>query len=218
MHGGQDPALFRVFCDEFTCEMNRLRMQGRASLEAARSEVRRIDRELDTPLDLILKGGAAERINAKMVQLEARKAELERVLTEAAEPPPLLHPEMATFYREQVTALHSALGDAEGADRVEAAERLRSLVSKIVLTPENGRLVIDVHGDLAGILAIAHRKAPPARTDGAVSRALPNAGNHGQHSLPKHKGRPWGAADVAEIAQQVKLVAGVGFEPTTFRL
>jgi len=160
MHGGQDPALFRVFCDEFTCEMNRLRMQGRASLEAARSEVRRIDRELDTPLDLILKGGAAERINAKMVQLEARKAELERVLTEAAEPPPLLHPEMATFYREQVTALHSALGDAEGADRVEAAERLRSLVSKIVLTPENGRLVIDVHGDLAGILAIAHRKAP----------------------------------------------------------
>ena len=68
------------------------------------------------------------------------------------------------------------------------------------------------------ILAIAHRKAPPARTDGAVSRALPNAGNHGQHSLPKHIGRPWEAADVAEIAQQVKLVAGVGFEPTTFRL
>jgi hypothetical protein len=53
---------------------------------------------------------------------------------------------------------------------------------------------------------------------GAVSRAKLNAGNHGRHRLPKHKGRPWGAADVAEIAQQVKLVAGVGFEPTTFRL
>jgi site-specific DNA recombinase len=52
-----------------------------------------------------------------------------------------------------------ALGEAEGADRAEAAERLRSLVSKIVLTPEDGRLVIDVHGDLAGILAIAHGKA-----------------------------------------------------------
>ena len=34
-----DPALFREFCDEFTREINRLRMQGRASLEAARSEV-----------------------------------------------------------------------------------------------------------------------------------------------------------------------------------
>ena len=209
-----DPVLFREFCDEFTREMNRLRMQGRAALEAARTEVTRIDRELDTLLDLILKGGAAEKINARMVQLEARKRELERALTEAAEPPPLLHPEMATFYREQVTALHLALGDAEGTDRAEAAERLRSLVSKIVLTPEDGRLAIDVHGDLAGILAIAHGKGPK----GTVAQAKPNAGNRGQHSLQKHNGRPWGTADVAEIAQQVKLVAGVGFEPTTFRL
>jgi site-specific DNA recombinase len=35
-----DPALFREFCDEFTLEMNRLRMEGRASLEAARSEIK----------------------------------------------------------------------------------------------------------------------------------------------------------------------------------
>jgi site-specific DNA recombinase len=73
-----DPALFREFCDEFTREMNRLRMEGGATLTAARAEVKRIDRELDTLLNLILKGGHAERINAKMVQLEARKAELER--------------------------------------------------------------------------------------------------------------------------------------------
>ena len=44
-----DPALFREFCDEFTREINRLRMQGRASLEAARSEVKRIDREVAGP-------------------------------------------------------------------------------------------------------------------------------------------------------------------------
>jgi hypothetical protein len=112
---------------------------------------------------------------------------------------------MATFYREQVTALHLALGDAEGADRAEAAERLRSLVSKIVLTPEHGRLAIDLHGDLAGILAIAHENGP----NGTAAQAKPNTGNRrGQHSFQKHKGRPWGTADVAEIAQQVKLVAG----------
>jgi hypothetical protein len=44
-------------------------------LEAAKLEAARIDRELDTLLNLILKGGAAERINAKMVQLEARRRE-----------------------------------------------------------------------------------------------------------------------------------------------
>jgi len=96
-----DPALFKEFCDEFTREMNRLRMEGSASLETARSELKRIERELDTLLNLILKGGAADRINAKMVQLEGRKAELERQLADAEIPPPLLHPEMATFYREQ---------------------------------------------------------------------------------------------------------------------
>jgi hypothetical protein len=39
------------------------------------------------------------------------------------------------------------------------SERLRSLVSKIVLTLEDGKLAIDLHGDPAGILAIANAKA-----------------------------------------------------------
>jgi site-specific DNA recombinase len=213
-----DPTLFREFCDEFTREMNRLRIEGRVSLEAARLEAKRIDRELDTLLNLILKGGAAERINAKMVELEARKGELERALVETEEPPPLLHPEMATFYREQVTALHLALGAGDDHDRAEAAERIRSLVSKIVLTPEDGDLVIDVHGDLAGILAIAHAKSRPAGADGGLLQAELAGGARGHHNLLRRKGRPGGAADATEIAQQVKLVAGVGFEPTTFRL
>jgi site-specific DNA recombinase len=213
-----DPTLFRVFCDEFMREMNRLRIEGRASVEAARSEIERIDRELDTLLNLILKGGAAERINTKMVQLEARKGQLVRTLAEMDEPPPLLHPEMATFYREQVTALHVTLGGSDDRDRAEAAERLQSLVSKIVLMPEDGKLAIDVHGDLAGILAIAHASTPLMAAEGLVSQAKPIAGTRRHHKLLNREGRPGGAADVAEIAQQVKLVAGVGFEPTTFRL
>jgi site-specific DNA recombinase len=73
-----DPALFKEFCDEFTREMNRLRMEGSALLANVRSEVTKIERELGTLLGLILKGGAADTINTKMVQLEGRKAELER--------------------------------------------------------------------------------------------------------------------------------------------
>jgi DNA invertase Pin-like site-specific DNA recombinase len=214
-----DPRLFREFCEEFTREMNRLRMQGGASLEAARSEIKRIDRQLDTLLDLILKSGkgaAAQRINAEMVKLEAHKKDLEILLIDAAEPPLLLHPEMAIFYREHVAALHLALGNADGPDQAKASECLRSLVSKIVLTPENGRLAIDVHGDLAGILAIAHARDPQRAVCGIPSQAGPQS-SHPCH-VPRHKGRPRGAADVAEIAQQVKLVAGAGFEPATFRL
>ena len=48
-------ATFLIYgCDEFTREMNRLRMEGSASIEAARSEIKRIERELDTLLNLIL--------------------------------------------------------------------------------------------------------------------------------------------------------------------
>jgi hypothetical protein len=36
------------------------------------------------PCHLILKGGAAETINAKMVQVEARKRELEQALSDGA--------------------------------------------------------------------------------------------------------------------------------------
>ena len=60
---------------------------------------------------------------------------------------------------------------------------------EIRLVPENGTLRLDVKGELAGILALC------------------DAG----------KKKP-GQADPAGLDQQIKMVAGVGFEPTTFRL
>jgi site-specific DNA recombinase len=124
----------------------------------------------------------------QMHRLEARKAELERRVAHAEEPLPLIHSEMASFYRQQVAGAAPGvnLSPGEGEDRTEAAERLHSLVSKIVPMAEDGRLAIAVHGDLAGIPAIAHGKASSAWADGAF--------------------------------QQAELVAGIGFEPMTFRL
>lgn len=50
-----DPALFKEFCDEFTRQMNRRRMEARASIDAARAELGRIERELEKIMDLYLK-------------------------------------------------------------------------------------------------------------------------------------------------------------------
>lgn len=74
-HHLMDPALLKEFCDEFTREMSRLRMAGRASIDAAQSEVKRLDPELDT---LLIKsdpqrGGAADRINERWSALSAPK-------------------------------------------------------------------------------------------------------------------------------------------------
>jgi site-specific DNA recombinase len=162
------PALFKEFCDEFTREINRIRMDGRASIDAARAEVKRIDRELDVLVSLILKGGAADRINEKMVDLEHRKKDLEVYLAEAVEPPPLLHPEMANYYRVQVGELYAAMQEDSEQKRATAADIIRSLVKEIVLIPSDAELKIDVRGDLAGILAISVKnKEPRARTRGS---------------------------------------------------
>jgi hypothetical protein len=52
----------------------------------------------------------------------------------AHEPPPLLHPSLADFYRTNVAQLAAAL-QADGSG-LEASETLRGLIDSIVLTPE----------------------------------------------------------------------------------
>ncbi|MBX2809359.1 MAG: hypothetical protein KTR20_12080 [Cellvibrionaceae bacterium] len=68
---------------------------------------------------------------------------------------PLLHPSMAGQYRREVMALKDTLNKEE--HRSAAAQHLRTLVEKIVLTPKQDQegLQIDLHGDLAGIMQIA---------------------------------------------------------------
>ena len=87
--------------------------------------------------------------------------------------------------------LRNALDRKDG--RGEAAEHLRALIDKIVLTPEQGRedLRIDLHGDLAGILSIASQK-----------RARPENAANNNVSGPN----------------KIALVAGAGFEPAIFGL
>lgn len=130
-----DPALFKEFCDEFTREMNRLRMEGRASIQTAEAEVRRIDRELDKLMKLILASDsddAPARMMKQMVALERRQKELKAFLQEAEEPSPLLHPNMTHHYHVQVDELYEALQEARKAERLSAAEAIRSLVPEII--------------------------------------------------------------------------------------
>jgi site-specific DNA recombinase len=78
----------------------------------------------------------------------------------------------------------------EADNAAEAPELVRSLVETITLVPEGGVLRIEVRGELAAILRIAE----------GAERAR-NAGR-----------------DADALAVQIKMVAGTGFEPVTFRL
>ncbi len=113
--------------------------------------------------------------------LEARRLELLARLEAAPPSMPRLHPNLAELYRKKVTNLAEALNDEH--TRLEAAECIRELIDEIRLVPENGKLRVELYGELAALLNLAN-----------------------EH--PRSKG----------TGVQITLVAGVGFEPTTFRL
>ena len=181
-----DPALLAEFCDEYTRHLNRLRGEKNASLGAARSELGKLARARENIIQAIKDGVPASEIKDDLARIVARREELEALLSGTKEEPVLLHPSMAAHYRAQVEGLAQAL-NAE-ANRAEAADLLRSLVERITLTPTaQGKLTVNLFGDLAGILSLAANKNGP-----------PDQG------------------DPSDV--QDKVVAGIGFEPMTFRL
>ncbi|MBN9431703.1 MAG: recombinase family protein [Bosea sp.] len=158
-----DPKIFAAFCDAYTQETNRLRMESRANIDAAQSEIDKIGREEKRLMDLYLKEAISiEAVKERGDQLKLRKAELTDFLAGADEPPPLLHPAMAGQYRLRVQQLYETLQDGSEERRIEAADVLRTLVEDIILTPADGKIEIDVRGDLAGILTLSVQTKNPA--------------------------------------------------------
>ena len=133
------------------------------------------------------------------------------LLEDKTERPVIFEPGIAARYKSEVAGLIDRLNSDE--HREEAAELIRSLVDRIVLTlsQDRDRPIIDLEGDLAGILSVAAGVGKSALS-GDLSEFNPDecealvAGGRSKLNLR------------ADDPSQDKLVAGVGFEPTTFRL
>ena len=181
-HRLMDPDLYAVFVAEFTAEHNRLQAAAQDGLAAKRSELAQVRRRIEAMIRAIEDGLYEPAMKARMQELEARRQSLEAELAASSDPKPRLHPNLADIYRGKVETLNEALA-AE--DDEEVRDAIRALIEAIVLVPVDGKLAIEVRGDLAGILALASRGS---------SRVDPG------------------------MLVQMKLVAGAGFEPATFRL
>ena len=186
-HHLMDPDLCEVFAEEYTRHLNEIRINKNASIEAAKSELARVKKEITKCVDAICNGVPAEQVKDRMWELDAREKELEAKLANATEEPVLIHPNMGKVYRQQVEELTKALNEEHG--RTEAAEILRGLIDRIVITTDKatGKPVVDLEGDLAGILSLCQTSK--------------------------------NAASITEDdVSQISVVAGAGFEPATFRL
>ena len=155
-------------------------------------------------LKAIENGAWNESLRARLSELEARKADLTERMAAAQAPPPALRLTSASadIYRAKVADLEASLNVAE--IKTEAAEALRQLIEKVVLTPDAAspdRLAAELHGALAMILQLASEPTPAAgpRKQGSVARAT-------------------GRGGTGVLGGQLSVVAGPGFEPGTFRL
>ena len=163
-----------------------MRIEKNGALSAARGELARAIRQRENIIQAIKDGVPATEVKDDLARIVLRREELETLLLGIKEEAVLLHPNMASEYHKQVANLAQALSREE--NRGEAADILRSLVDRIELRPnQQGKLEIDLYGDLAGILNLAWKKDKP------LDQSDPSV-------------------------QQVKMVAGAGFEPATFRL
>ena len=174
-------------------ETNRLNRERRSNGDAWQVELAKIEKQIAQIVEAIADGMYHPSMKEKMTKLEARKAELAALLADAPENKPDLLPTASTIYAKKVAKLTQALN--RPAVRQEAAEALRMLIEKIVLTPGQKRGEIDatLYGELGQILAWTERqalgKASKTNTPGGTSSGV-----------------------------LVSVVAGAGFEPAAFRL
>jgi site-specific DNA recombinase len=172
--------VFEDFCREYVRELNRLRMEHRASLSHGRHELAAMEREIRRLIQAIKDGVSALSIKDELMKLEARKAELQSRL-DAPEMQELLHPRMADMYREKVGSLCLALENEDS--RTGAADAIRALVEAIVLEPDGERLNITLKGDLAGMLSAARDSKRSPDTGDLVLQIKLVAGARNQHYL-----------------------------------
>jgi hypothetical protein len=114
--------------------------------------------------------------------LEAERAAAEKKLDTFRPPQKLVvHPNIAGLYRQQVERLEEALQEPEA--RAAAAEAIRSLIERIVLTQNGENLEAKLYGDLVEILAFSERgertaKDPISGEAGSLLSVVAGKRNH----------------------------------------
>ena len=146
------PDLVKEFIAEYHREINRANAERQAAQEGRKDELARVERQIRAIIEAIKEGLRTPAMKDELLALEKRKADLGDTLAEPPATPIRLHPNLAEIYRDKVARLHEELNRPEL--RAEAAAAIRGLIEAVRLVPENGRLEIELAGDLAGILAL----------------------------------------------------------------
>jgi site-specific DNA recombinase len=192
------PEMVEAFVRAYAEELATLQRESITRRVQPEQQVASVERRLQGVLRAVENGAWNESLHTRLTELETQKTTLAAQLASLTDPPAVqLHPNAASLYAANVADLEAAL-DAPDV-RIEAAETLRRLIERVVLTPDPAApdgLAAELHGDLATILALA---------------VATESGRPGQ-------ARRRATAGTLVPKNQVPVVAGIGFEPMTFRL
>jgi hypothetical protein len=134
-HNLLHPDMIREFIAEFQREVQEQRLSALSARAGAEQDLGKVTKEIDNIITAIAQGMFHPSMKARMDTLEANKARLAAQLADMPEPEPvMLHPGLADIYARTISDLVTAL-NADGT-REEAADILRGLIEKIVLTPD----------------------------------------------------------------------------------
>ncbi len=147
------PDLVAEFILEYTAEWNRLVSGRRVEANQRDRKLADVKRKIGGIIDAIERGIITATTKERLETLEAEKALLERAPPEPVLP--AIHPKLAERYRAAVSRLQEELANHELA--AEAKSVLRSLIKTIKIFPgaNRGEVELELHGELAVILAFA---------------------------------------------------------------
>ena len=178
----------------FVEESNRINHQRRASESADRTDLQKVLKAIKGVVKLAEEGKGTRTLVDHLLELEAQEDAIRARLAAAPADVPDIHPNISEIYRRKVERLTHALSQPQ--ERQEAADALRALIERIELTPgaKRGEVNAMLYGEFGRILEwIEQRRlAENAQSPDAFASGL--------------------------CGMSVSVVAGVGFEPTTFRL
>ena len=182
------PAAVSVFITTYNNEIKSHR--SLVTKERAKKEkyLRDIELKLSGLYDAIADGLRGAGLQSKLDALEDKKAELVTTLESPATATVSLHPALAKLYQEKINQLANVLMDPK--IREPAKLLIRELIERVDINYNGTHWNIDIKGEISALVSLAQNAKNP----------------------------PKGGLDHDAIISSTKVVAGVGFEPTTFRL
>jgi hypothetical protein len=156
------PESVRAAVEAYVTHINELNRERLVQAETDKAALAKVEKGIAGMIAAIEDGLYQPAMKARMTELERQKVEITARLTEAPQPVPAIHPNMADAYRRKVERLVETLDHPE--TRHEAAGALRSIIARIVLTPgeKRGQIHASLHGELPAILDFANDNARPA--------------------------------------------------------